>query len=872
MIHLMKHIVIVESPAKCKTIHKYLGKDYTVLASFGHIRDLPSKNGSVVPEEDFAMKYQISSDSKKQVKQISDAVKSADSLILATDPDREGEAISWHVLEMLKSKKIIKNDFPVKRVAFSSITKEAVNDAVANPRELDMNLVNAQQARRALDYLVGFNISPVLWRKLPGSKSAGRVQSVALRIICERETEIESFIPKEFWDVKAKFLNIRDAEFKATLSHVEGTKLEKFSFPDEESVRNVEKNLTGKDYAISKVTKKQVKRNPQAPFTTSTLQQEAARKLHFSATRTMQVAQKLYEGFEINGETQGLITYMRTDGVDVAPEAIESTRQMIQSGYGDKYLPAKPRVYKSKAKNAQEAHEAIRPTNPALEPFKIEKQLTEDQFKLYSLIWKRLISSQMESTVLDQVVAEIDSSDGYAKFRAVGTTVNFDGFQRVYNEGKDDSDDEDDENRLPELNQGESSDIKDLKVEQHFTQPPPRFSEASLVKKLEELGIGRPSTYASIISVLQMREYVKLEKKRFVPEIRGRLVTSFLSSFFPRYVEYDFTANLEGELDEISAGNLDWKKALENFWKDFSIAVDSAMEIDFDTVINTLNDDMDHILFPGEGSKADRRKCPKCKENGKEGQLGMRTGKFGAYLSCSNYPDCNYTSQLVANDSSDSGGEGGATLTDPKALGIDPKTSMEVVLKKGPYGFYVQLGEAVGKEKPKRASIPKGKNIDEIDLSAALSLLALPREVGMHPETGKKIVSNIGRYGPYIQHDGKFISLKGDDDVLSIGLNRAVTLIAEAPVKKGAEPLRNLGEHPDGGDVGVYEGRYGPYVKHGKINATIPKDKDKESITLEEALELIEKQAAKKGIKKKPAKKATTKKKAPAKKKTATKK
>ncbi len=829
-----------------------------MLASFGHIRDLPSKDGSVLPEQDFHMNYQISSDSRKHVKAIEDAVRGSESLILATDPDREGEAISWHVLETLLAKKIIKKDFPVKRVAFSSITKAAVNDAMKHPRELDMNLINAQQARRALDYLVGFKISPVLWRKLPGSKSAGRVQSVALRIICERETEIEQFNSQEYWDITGSFLNTKSQPFTAKLTHVNGEKLKKFSLPEEEKAKSIEALLKTKDYTVSNVEKKQVKRNPYAPFTTSTLQQEAARKLRFSASQTMQIAQKLYEGFEINGELQGLITYMRTDGIDVAPEAIASSRQLIEKNFGNDYLPEKPRVYKSKTKNAQEAHEAIRPTNPELEPFKIESQLTKEQFELYSLIWKRLITSQMESAIIDQVGADITSTDNYATLRATGSTIRFDGFLKVYQEGTDDSGDEDDDKKLPPLEKDDVTSLEKVEAEQHFTQPPPRYSEASLVKKMEELGIGRPSTYASILSVLQSREYVTLDKRRFIPEMRGRLVTSFLQCFFTRYVEYDFTANLENDLDEVSAGNLDWKEALQRFWKDFSTNVDHAMEIDFTTVLDTLNEAMESILFPANKPEEERRKCPSCTD----GKLSLRTGKYGAYLSCSNYPDCSYTRQLVSGGGDGSTDANAGGTNEPKLLGKDPESNLDITLRKGPYGFYVQLGEPEEKKKPKRASLPKGKSPDEVDLQAAIDLLALPRTVGIHPETQKTILANIGRYGPYIQHDGKFVSLKGDDDVLTIGINRAVTVIAEAPVKKGAEPIRKLGEHPDGGELAIYDGRYGPYVKYNKINATIPKNESIDALTLEQAIELVNKKAGTKA----PAKKKAAAKKAPAKK------
>lgn len=838
------HLVIVESPAKAKTINKYLGKDYQVLASFGHIRDLPSKDGSVEPDNDFAMHYQISPDSTRHVKSISDAVKKADTIYLATDPDREGEAISWHIVEVLKQKKALKKDIKVYRIAFNEITKKAVQEAVANPRELDMDLINAQQARRALDYLVGFTLSPVLWRKLPGSRSAGRVQSVALRLICERESEIEVFIPKEFWDIKLDMLTARQDPFTARLTHVDGKKLDQFDLNNESSATKVAANLKDKQYRITNVEKKQSKRNPQPPFTTSSLQQEASRKLGFGAKKTMMVAQKLYEGVDIGGETVGLITYMRTDGVTVSQEAIQATRGLIGSQYGDKYLPEKQRFYATKAKNAQEAHEAIRPTDVRRKPKDIGGYLDKDQLALYELVWKRMVASQMESAVLNQTAVTIESTDKYAGLRANGSVIKFDGFYTLYREGRDDAKDDDENALLPAMEQGEDVALKDVTPAQHFTQAPPRYTEASLVKRLEELGIGRPSTYASIISVLQDREYVKLDKKRFVAEDRGRVVTAFLESFFKRYVEYDFTAQLEESLDDVSDGKINWKDLLRDFWKDFNANIKDVKERDIPEILAAMETLLERHIFPVDEQGHIDKTCPSCKT----GTLSLKNGKFGAFAACSNYPECRYTRQLGSSEGE--GGEGGESTIDPnspKVLGVDSISGMEVTLRKGPYGFYVQLGEPVEKEKPKRQSLPKGVQPEDMTLEKALSLLALPREVGMHPDTGKPIVANIGRFGPYLQHDGKFTSLKGDDDVLTIGINRAVAVIAESGKKASNEPLRDLGKHPETGkDIKVYDGRYGPYVKHEKINASLPKGTTPDAITLEEAVQLIAAQAEKK--------------------------
>ncbi len=853
------HVVIVESPAKSKTIHKYLGKDYQVLASYGHVRDLPAKDGSVLPDDDFAMTYEELPDAKKNIAAIAKAVKSADSLILATDPDREGEAISWHILEALKKRKSLPKSVEVQRISFSSITKKAIQDAIAQPRTLDMDLVNAQQARRALDYLVGFTLSPVLWRKLPGSRSAGRVQSVALRLICDREQEIEDFVTQEYWSIEGAFTNKDNAPFTAKLTHFNGEKLDKFAIPDEKQATAITAQLEKAQYHIATVEKKQTKRNPYAPFTTSTLQQEASRKLGFGAKRTMMLAQKLYEGVDLGGETVGLITYMRTDGIDVAPEAIAASRNLIERDFGKNYLPEKPRMYRNKAANAQEAHEAIRPTDPMRTPKAVASYLDKDALALYTLIWKRLIASQMASVVLDQVAADIETDDKKAILRATGSTIAFDGFYRLYNESRDDgkaAEEGEDSGLLPALTEGDAVTRKTITPNQHFTEPPPRYSEASLVKKLEELGIGRPSTYASIISILQDRNYVTLDKKRFIPEPRGRVVVAFLTNFFNRYVEYDFTANLEGELDQISAGELEWKKVLEAFWGDFFTNVEEAQKLEVTQVIRQLNQSLEHFLFPGEGTIEERRACPSCAD----GRLSLKMGKFGAFLGCSNYPDCRFTRQL-SGDARTEDGEAAAQLTEPRVLGENDEGEA-VTVRKGPYGFYVQLGEG---EKPKRTSIPKNMNPLELTLEQALALLSLPREIGKHPETGKKITAGIGRFGPYLRHDSGFTSLK-EDDVLTVGLNRAVTLIAEAAKNKGkggkraaAKPLRVLGKHPDDEqEIALFDGRYGPYVKHGKINASLPKSADHEAFTLEEAVDLLNKK--KSGKAKKPAAKKKAKK------------
>lgn len=858
-------LVIVESPAKAKTINKYLGKDFKVLASYGHIRDLPSKDGSVRPDDDFAMDYEISSKSFKHVKEIATYAKNAEAIYLASDPDREGESIAWHVVEVLKQKRALTKQTKIYRVAFNEITKKAVSAAIENPRDIDMDLVDAQQARRALDYLVGFTLSPVLWRKLPGSKSAGRVQSVALRLICEREDEIEKFISREYWDIKLDLKTAAGDDFVAKLFEYKGKKLEQFDIVNDAAAADIVKILEAKNYKVSSVQKKQVNRHPYAPFTTSSLQQEASRKLGFSTKKTMMVAQKLYEGIEVAGETLGLITYMRTDGVTVSIEAIDATRDVIKKIYGPNYLPANRRVYVTKTKNAQEAHEAIRPTDVTKIPKNLRAYLDDDQFKLYELIYKRMVASQMQSAVLDQVTVEVEATDKVAKAKATGSVVNFDGFLKLYLEGKDD-DKEDEEFILPNIKENEALKLNQVEKEQHFTMPPPRFTEASLVKKLEELGIGRPSTYASIISVLQERDYVVLDKKRFIAEARGRIVTSYLLSFFKKYVEYDFTANLEEQLDEVSEGKMPWKKLLAEFWVAFNANIKEASGYTITEVLERLNELLENYLFPKDADGKSNHSCPLCKK----GEVSLKLGKFGSFLGCSSYPECTYTKQLgLVEGEANSAEEGGAEFTS-KLIGFDEISGFDIYLKKGPYGFYIQQGADVKKEagakkktakksktkdkdevkaevkKPKRAPLPKGKSPDDIDLALARSVLSLPRLIGKHPETGADIVAGIGRFGPYLKHGDKFTSLK-DDDVLTIGINRAVSVLAEAAskVKSGGgktsvAPLKILGKHPDtGNEIALYSGKYGPYVKHGKTNASLKKGMSQETIDLQTAIGLI---------------------------------
>ncbi|MGD9799956.1 MAG: type I DNA topoisomerase, partial [Parvularculaceae bacterium] len=758
-------VVIVESPSKAKTINKYLGSGFKVLASFGHIRDLPSKDGSVDPNADFSMIWELDAASKKRVAEIAQAVKESDRLVLATDPDREGEAISWHLLEVLAQKKALRKDLKVDRVAFNAITKAAVTEAMAHPRSVDQALVDAYLARRALDYLVGFTLSPVLWRKLPGARSAGRVQSVALRLICERELEIEKFVAEEYWTVAAQASSEGSPPFEARLTVLNSEKLKKFSLPNEASARAARAAVETSDFVIDAIEAKPAKRNPPPPFTTSTLQQEAARKLGFNAQRTMRIAQQLYEGVDIGGETTGLITYMRTDGVDMAGEAIADARRTIDKEFGDRYRPDAPRVYKTKAKNAQEAHECIRPTAFSRLPGKI-RGLDADQHRLYELIWKRATASQMQSAELENTSIDLLSTDKKTGLRATGSVILFDGFLKLYEEGRDDAEGEEGAGVLPKVRQGAGASLSDVKADQHFTQPPPRFSEASLVKRLEELGIGRPSTYASILTTLRDRGYVTMDKNRFIPDSKGRVVTAFLENFFKRYVEYDFTADLEETLDEISNGDVDWKSFLREFWRDFSFNVESVGELRISDVLDELTNALAPHIFPKKEDGSDPRACPVCSA----GRLSLKTGKFGAFIGCSNYPDCNYTRQLSAS-------EDGAEATD-KTLGIDPQSELEVFLRIGRFGPYIQLGEQdkESKEKPKRAGIPKTWKVEDITLEKALQLLALPRQIGPHPEDGEMIEAGLGRFGPFVKHGKTYANLPSIEDVFEVGLNRAVTL------------------------------------------------------------------------------------------------
>jgi DNA topoisomerase-1 len=874
-------VVVVESPAKAKTINGYLGSGYTVLASYGHVRDLVGKDGSVDTENGFEMLWEVPAESKKRIKDIADALASDGELILATDPDREGEAISWHLHEALLKRRAIKKDTPVRRVAFNAITKKAVQEAIANPRQIDGPLVQAYLARRALDYLVGFNLSPVLWRKLPGAKSAGRVQSVCLRLVVEREMEIEAFQPREYWTVRATFETPRGQRFEARLVTLAGRKIDRFDLADATQAELAVQAVESRDLHVTAVEAKPATRNPSAPFMTSTLQQEASRKFGMGARACMSAAQRLYEA--------GLITYMRTDGIDMAPEAVHAARDAISSRFGAKYVPATPRMYKNKAKNAQEAHECIRPTDMGRAASDI--RVTEpDQRKLYDLIWKRTLASQMEAARLERTTVTVADRGGEVELRATGQVVVFDGFMKVYTEGRDDDEGAGDDRRLPVIEEGEpakkvaayadeTSENALIRApsnavlgQQSFTQPPPRYTEATLVKRMEELGIGRPSTYASILSTIVDRGYVRKEGNRLFPEDQGRLVTVFLSNYFRRYVGYDFTAALEQELDEVSAGDRDYKDVLDRFWRDFSAALSETSELRITEVLEKINEVLEPHLFPERADGRDRRLCPKCEA----GRLSMRTARSGgAFIGCSNYPECRYTRPFGPP-----GMEGEAEASEDRMLGVEPESGLEVWLKSGRFGPYAQLGEKTDDNpKPKRSSLPKSWAPEAMDFERAMQLLSLPRVVGMHPEDGQPIETNLGRYGPYVMHkrpaDAKpvYANLGDEEEVFTIGMNRAVEVLAEKRLnprgggRQAAKALRELGEHPaNGGAMSIMEGRFGPYVKWEKVNATLPKDVKPEDLTVAQAVELIDAKAAKSGGRKKAAPKKAAPRKAAAKK------
>jgi DNA topoisomerase-1 len=823
----MTDVVVVESPAKAKTINKYLGGNFTVLASFGHVRDLPPKDGSVRPDQDFAMDWASDERGNRQVAAIAKALKGAHTLYLATDPDREGEAISWHVRAMLAEKHALKG-IAVRRIVFNEVTRSALNAAMAAPRDLDQPLIEAYLARRALDYLVGFTLSPVLWRKLPGSRSAGRVQSVALRVICEREAEIEVFRAREYWTIEVPLTTPEGAPFIGRLTHLDGKKLEQFDLGSEAEAMAARDVVQAGSYKVGSVERRRVKRHPPPPFTTSSLQQEASRKLSLGAQQTMRLAQQLYEGIEIDGDTVGLITYMRTDGVQMAAEAVDAIRSHVGAAFGGQYVPAARREYASKIKNAQEAHEAIRPTDVARTPDRVAAQLNHDQRRLYELIWKRTVASQMQSAELDQVTVEV--VDKRVRLRATGSIIAFDGFLKLYREDLDDVEAEDDSKMLPPMAEEDRLKHGEVAATQHFTQPPPRYSEASLVKKMEELGIGRPSTYASIISVLQDRNYVRLEKRRFIPEDRGRLVTAFLTSFFTRYVDVNFTANLEEQLDDISGGRTDWREVMRAFWEDFSRAVDQTRDLKISDVLTALDEDLGPHFFPARSDGTDPRGCPACGN----GRLGLKLGRYGSFIGCSNYPACQYTRKLAI----ESGEEDGETLKEGlRLLGQHPETAEDVTVRRGPYGLYVQQGEPLPgeKQKPKRTSLPRGVSGESITLEQALGLLGLPRHVGIHPETKAPIEAGIGRFGPYIKMGSVYGSLDRDDDVLSVGINRAVDVLA-----KKLASVRVLGPHPvDREPVSVRKGRFGPYAQHGKTVANLPRDMSIDDATLEDVTKLL---------------------------------
>ena len=849
-------VVVVESPAKAKTINKYLGADYTVLASYGHVRDLPAKDGSVDTDHDFEMTWEVATESKKHVRAIAEALKTDNVLILATDPDREGEAISWHLQEALASS--IRKGKQVSRVTFNAITKAAVTEAMQQPRQVDQALVDAYLARRALDYLVGFTLSPVLWRKLPGARSAGRVQSVCLRLIVDREMEIEAFRAREYWTVAATLVTPRGQEFEARLTVLGGKKLDKFDIPSATAAELAVQAVTSRGLTVKSVEAKPASRNPYPPFMTSTLQQEASRKFGMGAKQCMGAAQRLYEA--------GYITYMRTDGIDMAPEAVMAARDEIKRRFGTAYVPDSPRMYKNKAKNAQEAHECIRPTEMQTSPESLK--LEPDQRKLYDLIWKRTIASQMSAARIERTTVDVTSADAQVELRATGQVVLFDGFLKIYEEGRDDEDE--DEGRLPQIMQGEPAEKRSITPEQHFTQPPPRYTEASLVKRMEELGIGRPSTYASILTTIQDREYVRKDKNRLIPEDKGRLVTAFLTNYFRKYVEYDFTADLEGQLDDVSAGERDYKEVLARFWRDFSAAIAETADLRIGEVLDKIDEFLGPHLYPARADGSDPRICQVCGT----GKLHLKTARSGgAFIGCGNYPECRYTRPISVT-----GDEGAAGFADGQVLGHDD-AGLPITLRNGRFGPYVQRGEATEESpKPARASLPKGWAPDGLTLDRALMLLNLPRQIGPHPEDGVMVEAAIGRFGPYVKHGSVYANIADVDEVFTIGMNRAVEVIAQKATRgrgtAAAQPLRELGVHPDGGLVQVMPGKYGPYVKWAKVNATLPKELSPETVTLDEALGLIAEKAGK-GAKTKAPRKAAAKPaaaKTPATKKPATKK
>jgi DNA topoisomerase-1 len=846
------NLVIVESPAKAKTINKYLGKDYLVLASYGHIRDLPSKNGSVDPDKNFSMLWEIDSFSKKYLKEITNAAEDSSKIILATDPDREGEAIAWHVKEVLENKKLLKGK-ELERVVFNEITKSAILNAIKNPRDIELPLVEAYLARRALDYLVGFNISPILWTKLPGSKSAGRVQSVALKLITEREKEIELFNPKEYWTLTSDFTNTKNKNFTSKLSLYENNKIERFTFKNKEEMDKAINNINKSKFTIEDVNTKVFKRNPLAPFTTSTLQQTASSKFGFGASRTMQIAQRLYQGVDIEGETTGLITYMRTDGTNISKEAVSEFRELIKNDFGKDFLPDQPNSYAGKkAKNAQEAHEAIRPTDVSRKPADIKKYVNADQYKLYDLIWSRALSSQMNPAEFDRNTILISSTDKKINFRTTGSVIKFEGFLKVYEVQETD---EDAKNILPEVKVGENVSILKLNDEQHFTDPPPRYSEASLVKKMEELGIGRPSTYASIISVLSTRNYVEQINKRFHPTDRGKLISAFLEKLFSKYVDYNFTADLENQLDEITSGKIEWVEVLNNFWKDFYKNVGDVKEIRTREVLDMLNESLGALIFDKDTNDSIDRKCKLCSN----GELSLKNSfRGGAFIGCSNYPECKFTRPL-----SKAKAAAQYNLAEPKLLGQN-EFGKDIYLKNGRFGPYLQYEkelensnteEKVIKKKKKRkkkngdndhlknVSIPKGIEIDSVDLKQANFLCSLPKIIGQHPDSGKDITLNSGRFGPYLKCENKSARLENVEELFTIGINRAITLIAEAkPGRISSSLIKDLGEHPeDKKPVRIMKGQYGPYIKYKSLNATIPEEKDPTELSMEDALILIEK-------------------------------